>query len=73
MSKKEWPLHNNAPISVVVRLVSQKGEQFDVSLEVAKMSELVKTMFDGIFLLFCPFITKLTSFLCREHDQREDT
>jgi hypothetical protein len=46
-----------------VHLVSQEGEQFDVSLEVAKMSELVKTMFDGIFLLFCPFITKLTSFL----------
>jgi hypothetical protein len=32
-----------------VHLVSQEGEQFDVSLEVAKMSELVKTMFfDGI-------------------------
>lgn len=30
-----------------VHLVSQEGEQFDVSLEVAKMSELVKTMFDG--------------------------
>mmetsp|Transcript_25178 Transcript_25178/g.37099 ORF Transcript_25178/g.37099 Transcript_25178/m.37099 type:complete len:169 (+) Transcript_25178:56-562(+) len=29
-----------------VHLVSQEGEQFDVSLEVAKMSELVKTMFD---------------------------
>jgi hypothetical protein len=35
-----------------VHLVSQEGEQFDVSLEVAKMSELVKTMFfDGIFHL----------------------
>lgn len=35
-----------------VHLVSQEGEQFDVSLEVAKMSELVKTMFDGIYFLF---------------------
>jgi hypothetical protein len=32
-----------------VRLVSQEGEQFDVSLEVAKMSELVRTMFNGFF------------------------
>lgn len=39
-----------------VHLVSQEGEQFDVSLEVAKMSELVKTMFDGLLslLLFLP-------------------
>lgn len=29
-----------------VHLVSQEGEQFDVALDVAKMSELVKTMFD---------------------------
>lgn len=29
-----------------VHLVSQEGESFDVSLEVAKMSELVKTMID---------------------------
>jgi hypothetical protein len=32
--------------SRTVHLVSQEGEQFDVSLDVAKMSELVKTMFD---------------------------
>ena len=30
-----------------IHLVSQEGEQFDVSLEVGSMSELVKTMFDG--------------------------
>ena len=35
-----------------VHLVSQEGEQFDVSLDVAKMSELVKTMFDGFFFFF---------------------
>ena len=29
-----------------VHLVSQEGEQFDVSVDIAKMSELVKTMFD---------------------------
>lgn len=30
----------------IVHLVSQEGESFDVSLGVAKMSELVKTMID---------------------------
>ena len=30
-----------------VHLVSQEGEQFDVPLDVANMSELVKTMFDA--------------------------
>ena len=30
-----------------VHLVSQEGESFDVPLEEAKMSELVKTMIDG--------------------------
>jgi len=29
-----------------VHLVSQEGESFDVTLDVAKMSELVKTMID---------------------------
>jgi len=34
----------------MVHLVSQEGESFDVQLGVAKMSELVKTMIDGMFI-----------------------
>jgi hypothetical protein len=34
----------------MVHLVSQEGESFDVQLGVAKMSELVKTMIDGMSL-----------------------
>jgi S-phase kinase-associated protein 1 len=30
-----------------VRLISQECDQFEVSLDVAKMSELVRTMFNG--------------------------
>ena len=31
-----------------LRLVSQEGESYEVTIEVAKMSELVKTMIDGM-------------------------
>ena len=31
-----------------VRLVSQEGEAFDVPIGVARMSELVKSMIDGV-------------------------
>jgi hypothetical protein len=34
----------------MVHLVSGEGEAFDVQLHVAKMSELVRTMIDGMFI-----------------------
>jgi len=36
--------------SKVLSLVSQEGESFSVPIGVAKMSELVKTMIDGMIL-----------------------
>mmetsp|Transcript_5777 Transcript_5777/g.22573 ORF Transcript_5777/g.22573 Transcript_5777/m.22573 type:complete len:184 (-) Transcript_5777:291-842(-) len=36
----------NADASVKIGLISSEGDRFEVSLEVAKMSELVKTMID---------------------------
>ncbi len=41
----------------LVNLISQEGESFEVRVEVAMMSELVKTMIDGTlrapFIVFC--------------------
>jgi hypothetical protein len=36
--------------SKTVHLVSQEGETFDVPLSVARMSELVKSMVEGVSL-----------------------
>jgi hypothetical protein len=56
-----------------VHLVSQEGEQFDVSLEVAKMSELVKTMFDGerfVFAYFLILFFKMIKMMTRSKRSR---
>lgn len=47
-----------------VRLVSQEGESFDVPVSVARMSELVKSMIDGINPLFpCTAFLILIKFI----------
>lgn len=38
-----------AEVTRNVNLVSQEGDSFDVSVKVAKMSELVKTMVSGLY------------------------
>ena len=44
-----------------VHLVSQEGEQFEVLVEVALMSELVKALFAGLFVSSFSFILFLHS------------
>ena len=51
-----------------VYLVSQDGDQFEVSLEVAKMSKLVEPMLNGIFSSFSLF-HKLIIFLDDQNDE----
>ncbi len=43
-----------------VTLVSQEGDSFSVAVEVAQMSELVKTMIDGEY----PYISPYDSLAC---------
>jgi hypothetical protein len=45
-----------------VRFISQEGDQFDVSLEVAQVSELIMTLIDGEFS-FCLSLFVLLTFL----------
>lgn len=50
MSEESKPMEESEEVKgSKVTLVSQEGDNFQVSMAVATMSELVKTMIDGIF------------------------
>ena len=54
-----------------LRLVSQEGELYEVTIEVAKMSELVKTMIDGNDLFSQIIILLLTNINIDDQDEED--